>query len=232
VAEDVIAVTFHDDSKAYEALSELKDLHGRELINLTAAAVVVRQADGHITVKDETANNELPPMAAGGMIGLLIGIIGGPLGVLIGGASGLLAGALIESDEEGTTESALAEMSRSVRVDHETLLAQLYEPNPGEIDQKMGLLGGTVLRERAETVEAEVAAAEHAEHEAKKKARKELHEKRETQRKEDVHAKVEALKAKLHHHQGGGQKQAATNGDGAPAGTPAHDKTATTGAAS
>jgi len=209
--ENVIAVSFKEDSKAYEAITDLKDLEARETINLRAAAVVVRGQDGQIVVKDEVGDSEFPTTAAGGLIGLVIGIIGGPLGVLIGGATGVLAGAIFETDDEDKSESVLAEISRKVSVDHATLLAQLFEPDPADVDTTMAALGGTVLRERAGAVEAEIAAAQKAQCEAKKKARKELREQREAQHKEEVHAKIEVLKEKLHVHKDTQKETAGTS---------------------
>jgi hypothetical protein len=58
-------------------------------------------------------------------------------------------------------------------------------------------LGGSVLRRSADDVEAEIAAAEKAQDEAKREATKELMRSRREHTKEQAHAKVEELKAKL-----------------------------------
>jgi len=89
----------------------------------------------------------------------------------------------------------------SVRVGHTSLLADVSEQSPDVIDTAMARLGGTVVRRSVDDVEAEIAAAEKAQHEAKKQARKELLKARHEQRKEEIHAKVEELKAKLDRHQ-------------------------------
>jgi hypothetical protein len=64
----------------------------------------------------------------------------------------------------------------------------------------MARLGGTVLRRPAGDVEAEVAAAEHAQREAKRKARKELLHARHEKHMEHIRAKLAELMAKLHRH--------------------------------
>jgi ABC-type lipoprotein release transport system permease subunit len=64
------------------------------------------------------------------MLGLLLGIIGGPLGVLIGGTYGLLVGSLFDLDEAERTESVLSEISASVRPGHTALRAQVTEHSP------------------------------------------------------------------------------------------------------
>jgi hypothetical protein len=65
----------------------------------------------------------------------------------------------------------------------------------------MSDLGGTVVRRSVADVEAELAAAEDAERTAKWEARKELMRGRREHNKAAVDAKLEELKAKLHHGQ-------------------------------
>ncbi len=208
--DNVLAVNFEQDSDAYEALTDLKQLDAQQQIDLRAAAVVVRGEDGRITVKDEVGDSPIEGTATGGIIGLLIGIIGGPFGILIGGSIGLLGGMLYDVDHEEHTESVLGQVSRSVRVGHATLLAEAIEQSPEIVDTAMARLGGTVARYGVVEVEAEIGAAEDAQRAAKKKARKELREQREAKKKAEVHAKVEELKAKLHHHKDTAHAGAAT----------------------
>jgi uncharacterized membrane protein len=196
--QNVLAVQFSEDSRAYEALSALKELDGQEQIRLSGAAVVVRGKDGQITIKDEVADRGYSGTATGGIIGLLVGILGGPFGVLIGGATGLLVGSLFDMDDAEETESALSDISRSVRPDHPALLAEVSEQSPDVLDAAMGRLEGTILRRSLDDVEAEMAAAEEAQKAAKREARKRLREERRSQIKERVKEKIDQLKAKLH----------------------------------
>ena len=198
--ESVIVVSFEADSSAYEALTRLKELDSQEQVGLEAAAVVVRDQDGTVETKDQVGDEDWSGTAGGGLIGLLIGIIGGPLGVLIGGATGLLVGSLFDLDDADETDSVLSEISRSVRVGHTSLLAELAEQSYEVVDTAMARLGGTVLRRSVADVEAEMAAAEKAQRKAKRQARKELLEARRDKDQAQVHAKVEELKAKLHPH--------------------------------
>ena len=68
------------------------------------------------------------------------------------------------------------------------------------IDAAMANLGGNVVRRSGPDVRAEIAAAEEAQREAKKKARTELREARKHKQEEQVDAKLAALKAKLGRH--------------------------------
>lgn len=148
--------------------------------------------------KDQIGGDSWEGTASGGLIGLLIGVLGGPLGVIVGGATGLMVGSLFDMDDEDETESALAEISKSVRVGSPALLADVIEESAVAIDAVMANLGGTVVRRSAADVQAEVAAAEEAQREAKKKARKELRDARHKKQKEEIDANVADLKTKLH----------------------------------
>ena len=198
--DNVIVVSFSDDSNAFDALTRIKELDSQQQIDLRAGAVVVRDHNGLIEEKDEVADEEWEGTAGGGLIGLLIGIIGGPLGILIGGATGVLVGSLFDVHDADETESALGEISRSVQVGRNAVIAEVSEPSPDVIDTAMERLGGSVLRRSVADVEAEIAAAEKAQREAKKKARKELRHARHEKHQEEVHTKVQELKAKLHPH--------------------------------
>ncbi len=97
-------------------------------------------------MKSEIGNDPYTGTAAGGMIGLLVGIIGGPLGVLLGGATGVLVGSLFDIDDVETTESVLGDISKQVRPTRTAVLAQVTEQSPEVIDTAVARLGGEVMR--------------------------------------------------------------------------------------
>jgi len=196
--QNVIAVTFAEDSKAYDALTAIKELDSQGQIELIGGAVVSRGEDGRVDAKDTIGDDGYTGTATGGVIGLLIGILGGPLGILIGGATGLLIGSLFDAEDDDDTRSVLTDLSRSVQVGRDALLAEVVEQSVEVIDTAMSRLDGEVLRRSVEDVEAEIAAAEDAQRAAKRAARKHLHEQRKEQFKERIRERIEALKAKLH----------------------------------
>jgi uncharacterized membrane protein len=200
-AYNVISVSFDADGNAYAALTALKELDSQERVGVEAAAVVVRGDDGAIAVKDSVGSMDYAGTASGGLLGLLVGIIGGPLGVLLGGTYGLMVGSLFDLGKAEETESLLSQISTSVRPGQTTLLAQVAEQSPEVVDTAMAALGGTVLRRPVAGVEAEIAAAETAQREAKREATKELLRGRRERTEEQVQAKVGELKAKLSRHE-------------------------------
>jgi uncharacterized membrane protein len=196
--DKVVVVAFSDDGKAYEALATVKQLDRDGQIDLVEAAVVTRDQDGRVHLKDEAGDHSLVGTASGGLIGLLIGILGGPLGILLGGATGLLLGSLYDLDDADTTESALGEVSKTVQVGRNSLLAQVVEQSADVFDTAMAQLGGTVLRRPVYEIEDEIARAQEAQRDAKKQANAKLREERHEKTRAQAHAKVQELKSKLH----------------------------------
>ncbi len=196
--DKVVVVAFADDDKAYEALATLKQLAGDGRIEVAEAALVTRDDDGHVRVKDDFGQDGLVGTASGGLIGLVIGILGGPLGILIGGATGVLLGSLYDVTDADDTESALGQVSKTVQVGHNSVLAQVVESDPAVLDTAMANLTGTVVRRPVYEIEDEIARAQEAQREAKQHARATLREQREDKTRAQAHAKVQELKSKLH----------------------------------
>lgn len=80
------------------------------------------------------------------------------------------------------------------------LVAEVPEPGPEAIDAVMAHLNGAVVRRSVTDVKLEIAAAEDAQREAKKNARRDLREARHEKHKAKVDTKVAELKAKLPGH--------------------------------
>ena len=196
---NVIAVSFEDDHEAYHALTLLKELASQQRVGVQEAVVVVRGEDGQLVQKDGTGATYLAGTASGGLLGLLLGIIGGPFGILIGGATGLMVGSLFDLADYEETDSALGAISSSVQAGRTALLAEVVEPSPEVVDAAMSGVGGTVLRRPVAEVVAEIAVAEEAERKARREARKELISSRHEHDKAAVHTKIEQLKAKVQH---------------------------------
>ncbi len=194
-ANDVIAVSFEQDNSAYEALSKLKELDGQGQISLQGAAVVKRDKDGQLAIKDQVQDPHVEGTATGGLIGLIVGILGGPFGILIGGATGLLVGSLFDMDDLADEGSALATISNTIRPGQTVLLAAVSEPSDQVVDYAMEHLDGRVQRRSVTDVEAEIAAADEAQRAAQREARAKLRAEHRTHLRDQVHAKVEALKA-------------------------------------
>jgi uncharacterized membrane protein len=198
--ENITVTTFTEDSRAYEGLARLKELAAEGQIDLHDGAVVARAQDGTLRVRDEAGNeDEGVATLTGGTIGLLIGILGGPLGVLLGGAVGLLAGAIVDAEDDEETDSVLEHISHSIGNGETAVLADVGESGPAAVDGAMAEFDGKVSRFVRKDVEAEIAGAEEAAHQARVKARKELRHQRREATVEKVQAKLHEMRERLRH---------------------------------
>jgi uncharacterized membrane protein len=84
--ENVVVVRFTEPSKAYQALSVLKECDAEGRIGLESAAVVERTAQGELRIPESADNVGLVGTASGSLIGMLVGVLGGPVGALVGWA--------------------------------------------------------------------------------------------------------------------------------------------------
>ena len=76
--ENVVVVRFTEPSKAYQALTVLKDCAADGRIALESAAIVERTPEGVLRIPESTDNVGPVGMASGSLIGMLIGVLGGP----------------------------------------------------------------------------------------------------------------------------------------------------------
>ena len=190
---NVIAVTFDEQSKAYQALSTLKGFDREGRIELKSAAVVERNAAGQLRLPEGTDNAGLEGFATGGLIGMLVGVIGGPVGMLLGMGTGGLVGGLYDVDQADMKDQTLAQVGRHVPPGRNALLAEVGESADDVVDVAMTAQGGTVLRRSAADVLAEIEAAEEAAEEAQHQARKKALERK----KAEIHEKYEDRKTHL-----------------------------------
>jgi uncharacterized membrane protein len=196
--ENVVVVRFTEPSKAYQALSVLKECDAQGRIGLESAAVVERTSTGELRIPEGTDNVGLVGTASGSLIGMLIGVLGGPVGVLVGWGSGALMGGAFDIDRAELSDEALTVLGRAIPPESTAVIASVEEPAVEVIDAEMYMLGGEVTRRPVAEVMAELEAAEEAADAAAREARRTLREQRKAELHADVEERVGKLKEKLH----------------------------------
>ncbi|QNP47925.1 DUF1269 domain-containing protein [Diaphorobacter aerolatus] len=192
MADNIAIVTWNNSSKAYKALTDLRN--GSWDFDVAQAAILERNVNGSIDVKD--ADNAVIGMGAlgGGLLGMLVGVLGGPIGVLLGWSSGALFGSLADADVADDSGSILAAMSRAVLPGMTVLLLEVGETTPEALDKFVAKEGGTVVRRPADDVRAEIAAAQDAAESAAAEARRVIHEQKKQATKDKIEGKWNSLK--------------------------------------
>ena len=80
--ENVVVVRFTEPSKAYQALSVLKECDAEGRIGLDSAAIVERTPSGELHISENADNVGPIGTASGSLIGMLIGVLGGILALV------------------------------------------------------------------------------------------------------------------------------------------------------
>ncbi len=153
----MLFVSFDDPAAARAAFQEAKELPG-----IRQAAVLERSAAGLLDVPESWVRGAGAPTVAGGIVGGLLGLIGGPVGVFLGWTAGtvLTGAAEIKHFQDGA--ESLTVFSSGLAEGGSQLIAELHEGDPQPADALAARHGGRVVRRPAEEVEAEVRAAQQA----------------------------------------------------------------------
>ena len=160
--DNVVVVQFDEPSKAYQALSELKRLGDEGRVGVESAVLLERSKDGTVQTPEGADNAAGFYLASGGLLGMVVGALGGPVGMLLGGSIGAMGGSVGELARAGDQDVALQAIGQRIEPGSPVLVAEVAEPAVEVIDVAMAALGGKVTRRSASEVYGEVVAAENA----------------------------------------------------------------------
>ncbi len=112
---ELITATYPDEASAKSGFGALRDAQKAEAVWLKDVALVVRDADNTLHLK-ETEDMAAPEGALyGGTIGAVLGMIAGPLGLVLGGALGaLVGGAAAQARDADIEDDWLRELGESL----------------------------------------------------------------------------------------------------------------------
>ena len=196
--ENVIMVLFDVESEAYQALSELK----RDPINssYTISQIgLVKQQNGRILPCEgfDSGVDTRDDTAMGGLIGGLVGIWGGPIGVLFSSSVGALIGSALDSDDAARNISMLEKVSEKLLDDQVALVALIQENDESAFDQRVSKFKTEILRWDAAVIAAEVEEAGKLEKEMQKVAREKLRAQKKEERRQDLEQKRNEIRADI-----------------------------------
>jgi uncharacterized membrane protein len=184
----MLAVVFDTEPKAYEGKKALDQLDDEGSIIVYAYAVVTRNADGTIAVRESDDPGPLGTLL-GTAVGSLIGLLGGPVGVAVGATAGLVAGGTVDLNNARVGEDFVEDVRKELQPNKFAVVAEIQEDWTTPVDTRMEAIGGKTFRRALSEVkhtanEEDVAAmkadraqmqAEHAKADADRQAK--LHEK-------------------------------------------------------
>lgn len=141
----MLVAVFDREDAAFEGLSALKDLHRDGDISLYSAAVLAKDKNGKIEVK-QAAETGPVGAAVGLLTGSLIGIFGGPVGVAVGASVGGLAGLVLDVSRSGVDVTFLEDVSKTLTAGKFAVLAEIDETWTTPVDTRLQRFGAIALR--------------------------------------------------------------------------------------
>ncbi len=202
--ENLVLVNYKVESEAYQALSELK----RDTTNANytiSQAVIVKRENGQLNTMDGFINGKdaNDDTLTGSLIGGLVGILGGPIGILLGGSVGMLIGGAVDASGIAKDASLLEKAGDSIAEGETAIILLAQEEYETALTAKLNDFDVTITRFDAAEVAAEVEHAREVERQMAKETREKLREEKTEAFKETVAKKSEELKNWFSHLGGG-----------------------------
>lgn len=128
----IIVAAFNDPNRATEIMDELKQGKKEGLIGIVDAAVVVKDADGKLKVKD-AKRRSTKGLITGGVVGGVLGLLAGPVGLLaigggaIGALAGKVSGSALKAEMKDIGEALTPNSSAIVAIIEHTWVTQMEE---------------------------------------------------------------------------------------------------------
>jgi len=136
---------FDSEAAAFEGLSALKDLHRGGDITLYSSAVIAKDKNGKVEVR-QAADPGPVGTAVGLLTGTLIGILAGPAGLAVGASLGGLAGLVFDVNKSGVDVTFLDDVSKALTSGKFAVLAEIEENWTTPVDTRLHKLDGIVFR--------------------------------------------------------------------------------------
>ena len=187
--KNVIVTVFKVESEGYQALTELRQAAAGDAYLVSAAALVKRESGSCVLLDGfDTGVQTSNDTVVGGLVGMLIGALAGPIGMLLGAGYGALVGMSADAGDAVFGASMLEQIVEKLEDGMVALVALTGELDPAVLDDKFTAYDCVIARFDAEAIADEVDEAYMMQEEMARQTRMQLRK----DRKEKRAAKFEA----------------------------------------
>ena len=146
VPVQVIVAAFQDPNGASAALEQLKQAKKEGLIKIEDAAILVKDADGKLRIKDTGDMGGGKGAAIGGVVGGVIGLLAGPVGwAALGGA--VIGGLAAKMRDGGFSDARLKQIGASLKPNSSAIIAVIDHVWVAEVERQMQQAGADIVTE-------------------------------------------------------------------------------------
>jgi uncharacterized membrane protein len=142
---EMLVAVFDTEDAADKGLLALKALHQEGGISLYAWALIVKNRDGAISVKQQSGESFVGT-GLGLLTGGIVGILGGPAGAAVGGAIGSYVGLLADWARHGIDLQFLDDVRKTLAAGKAAVLAEIEESWVSPVELRLKEQGGVVFR--------------------------------------------------------------------------------------
>ncbi len=140
---DFVAITFTTEDAATAALASIRSLEKEGQIGLEDTAVVTKDADGKVHVKNEMASGTETGALAGALIGSLLFVVF-PVGAIVGGA--VIGGLIGRAAKPGIDNSFVKQVEEGLAPGGSAIFLLTKGGSPGLLIAAMRPHQGTVIQ--------------------------------------------------------------------------------------
>ncbi len=127
---DLLVLTFDVESEARDALRAMRGLEGAGVLHLTDTAVVAKDLDGKVHIKNEWSSGTEFGAVVGGLAGLLTSFFFPVAGVAVGAVAGGWIGSTFNTGVDG---EFVRDVRESLQPGRSALFLMIGEANPAAL---------------------------------------------------------------------------------------------------
>ena len=147
VPVQVVVAAFKDENTASEALKALKQARNEGLIKIVNAAVLRKDADGKLHIKETADMGGGKGAVIGGVLGGVVGVLAGPVGwAALGGAA--IGGLAAKLHDGGFKDERLKKLGAGLGPGNSAIVAVVEHTWVREVEKAMAEAGADVLTEQ------------------------------------------------------------------------------------
>lgn len=142
----IVVAAFNDHDGASQALKSLKEAQGAGLVTIDSVAVLTKDADGKLDVKEPTDWGGGRGAVVGGVTGAALGLLAGPVGWAIG-LGALVGGLAAKLRDSGFSDERLRKLGASLKPGTSALVAVVEHRWVATLERKLAEEGADTLTE-------------------------------------------------------------------------------------
>jgi uncharacterized membrane protein len=153
VPVQVIVAAFQNEEGAEDALKKLKDAKKEHVITIENAAILRRNEEGKLHVKEARDMSGGKGAAIGGVVGAVAGLLAGPV-VLVAGAGALIGGLAAKLRDSGFRDERLKQLGEALTPGTSALVAVIEHTWVRDVEKLLADYGANVT---TESIKADIA---------------------------------------------------------------------------